>query len=79
MDLKTSQENHIRIHKDSGPGKTKACLEVSVLSDNSEAFSFNSFQIILCEVFVISAGIDTRGEFLIFLGFFLLALPFSFI
>ncbi|XP_073254925.1 uncharacterized protein [Porites lutea] len=28
LDLKTSQENRIRIHKDSGPERTNACLEV---------------------------------------------------
>ena len=45
LDLKTSQENHIRIHKDSGPEQTNACLEVSVLSDNSEAFSLRAAKV----------------------------------
>lgn len=53
LNLKTSQENHIRINKDSGPEQTNARLEVSVLSDNSEAFSLRASNVfsVKCSLF----------------------------
>ncbi|KAM7451079.1 hypothetical protein ABFA07_001447 [Porites harrisoni] len=45
LDLKTSQENHIRIHKDSGPEQTNACLELNNTAEMWDNSASESLQV----------------------------------